>query len=159
MKFFRALYIFGVAIQFGLDEFASSNRFLRGLRLLIRTVFFKRNLSSPRGARLRLALQKLGPIFVKFGQVLSTRRDMIPLDIADQLALLQDRVEPFPSKRVSEIIDQSFAGGIPNVFREFDLVRFAIITLPILIHRKVCTPTQQVMYDSQINYRINNNIL
>ena len=125
MKFFRALYIFGVAIQFGLDEFASSTRSLRGLRLLVRTVFFKRNLTSPRGARLRLALQKLGPIFVKFGQVLSTRRDMIPLDIADQLALLQDRVEPFPSKRVSEIIDQSFAGGIPKVFREFDLVPVA----------------------------------
>ncbi|MDC1310887.1 ubiquinone biosynthesis regulatory protein kinase UbiB [Burkholderiales bacterium] len=121
MKFFRALYIFGIAIQFGLDEFASSSRFLRGVRIVIRTVFFKRNLSSPRGERLRFALEKLGPIFVKFGQVLSTRRDMIPLDIADQLALLQDRVEPFSSVTVSEIINQSFDGGIHSTFREFDL--------------------------------------
>ena len=121
MRFFRAFYIFGVAIRFGLDEFASSNRFLRGVRMLIRTIFFKRSLSSPRGERLRLALQQLGPIFVKFGQVLSTRRDMIPVDIADELALLQNRVEPFSSTKVSEIMDRSFDGGIHTTFSEFDL--------------------------------------
>ena len=106
MKILRALYIFYIAIQFGLDEFCSSNRSLRGLRAIIRTVFFARSLSRPRGERLRLALQKLGPIFVKFGQVLSTRRDMIPLDIADELALLQDRVAPFSSEMVEKILEQ-----------------------------------------------------
>ena len=121
MRFFRALYIFCVAIQFGLDEFASSNRTLRVLRGVTRTIFFSRDLSRPRGVRLRLALEQLGPIFVKFGQVLSTRRDMIPLDIADELALLQDRVAPFSSEAVSNILERSFEGDTSKIFREFDL--------------------------------------
>ncbi|MDA0236901.1 MAG: ubiquinone biosynthesis regulatory protein kinase UbiB [Proteobacteria bacterium] len=121
MRFFRALYIFWVAIQFGLDEFAFSNRALRGFRGFIRIIFFNRDLSRPRGERLRLALERLGPIFVKFGQVLSTRRDMIPLDIADELALLQDRVAPFSSEIVSKILEQSFEGDTSTIFRDFDL--------------------------------------
>ena len=120
MKILRALYIFYIAIQFGLDEFCSSNRSLRGLRAIIRTVFFARSLSRPRGERLRLALQKLGPIFVKFGQVLSTRRDMIPLDIADELALLQDRVAPFSSEMVEKILEQSFDGNYQSAFKDFN---------------------------------------
>ena len=120
MKILRALYIFYIAIQFGLDEFCSSNRSLRGLRAIIRIVFFARSLSRPRGERLRLALQKLGPIFVKFGQVLSTRRDMIPLDIADELALLQDRVAPFSSEMVEKILEQSFDGNYQSAFKDFN---------------------------------------
>jgi ubiquinone biosynthesis protein len=61
---------------------------------LVNSLFFWRRITSPRAVRLRMALEELGPIFVKFGQVLSTRRDLIPPDMADELALLQDRVPP-----------------------------------------------------------------
>ncbi len=73
-----------------------------------------------RGRRLRQALETLGPIFVKFGQVLSTRRDLVPLDIADELALLQDRVPPFASELAVAEIERSLGKRIDEVFSEFD---------------------------------------
>ena len=75
---------------------------------------------GPRGERLREALEALGPIAVKFGQVLSTRRDLVPLDIADELARLQDRVPPFPSALARAEIERSLGVPIEAVFREFD---------------------------------------
>ena len=66
--------------------------------------------------RLRRALEDLGPIFVKFGQMLSTRRDLLPPDIADELALLQDRVPPFPSDKVEATIDRVFGRPLADVF-------------------------------------------
>src|SRR5690606_32851206 len=74
----------------------------------------------PRGERLRLALIELGPIFVKFGQILSTRRDLLPLDVADELKHLQDRVPPFSSELARQRIEQSLARPIEQVFSEFD---------------------------------------
>jgi ubiquinone biosynthesis protein len=76
--------------------------------------------SAERGRRLRQALETLGPIFVKFGQVLSTRRDLVPLDIADQLALLQDRVAPFPSGLAVAEIERSLGKPLDAVFAEFE---------------------------------------
>ncbi len=73
-----------------------------------------------RGARLRLVLQDLGPIFVKFGQILSTRRDLLPADIAGELALLQDQVAPFPGVQARVQIEEALAGPIGDVFAEFD---------------------------------------
>lgn len=97
MRFFRLLKIIFVVLRFGLDEFLLAHErtswLLRPLNLLL----FFRSTSRPRAERLRLALEALGPIFVKFGQLLSTRRDLIPADIADELAKLQDQVPPFPS--------------------------------------------------------------
>ncbi len=92
----RLSKILWVALRFGLDEFAlaSGSRLARALNALL----FFRTLREPRGVRLRLALEALGPIFVKFGQVLSTRRDLLPTDLADELAKLQDRVPPFPGE-------------------------------------------------------------
>ncbi len=75
---------------------------------------------GPRGKRLREALEALGPIAVKFGQVLSTRRDLVPLDIADELARLQDRVPPFPSALARAEIERSLGVPIEAAFREFD---------------------------------------
>jgi len=95
MHLFRLLKILRVSVRFGLDEFFLGHERVRGLRRITSGVFFWRKLDRPRGERLRLALEALGPIFVKFGQVLSTRRDLIPLDIADELAKLQDQVPPF----------------------------------------------------------------
>jgi ubiquinone biosynthesis protein len=74
---------------------------------------------GPRGRRLREALEALGPIAVKFGQLLSTRRDLVPLDIADELALLQDRVPPFPSAAARAEIERSLGAPIESVFAEF----------------------------------------
>jgi ubiquinone biosynthesis protein len=86
---------------------------------LARVVSIGRDLSAPRGQRLREALEHLGPIFVKFGQVLSTRRDLLPPDIADELAHLQDRVPPFPSDAAVTIIERAFGRPLNEVFVDF----------------------------------------
>ena len=76
--------------------------------------------SADRGVRLRRALETLGPICVKFGQVLSTRRDLLPLDIADELAKLQDQVPPFPSHLAVAEVERSLGKGIGELFASFD---------------------------------------
>ncbi len=122
MKVFRALKIFAVVWRYGIDEFLlASKRFS-----LLRPVLSLGNrYASPRGERLRLALETLGPIFVKFGQVLSTRRDLIPPDIADELAKLQDRVAPFPSAEVEKILIDAYKKPLDQVFTKFDRVPVA----------------------------------
>ena len=94
----RLGFIALTALRFGLDELVLSSFEHRWLRKLGRIVSIGRNLDAPRGERLRLALERLGPIFVKFGQVLSTRRDLLPTDLADELAKLQDSVPPFAAR-------------------------------------------------------------
>ena len=74
----------------------------------------------PRGARLRMALEDLGPVFVKFGQILSTRRDLLPRDIADELSLLQDRVPPFPGAEAQAIVEAALRRPVEELFTEFD---------------------------------------
>ncbi|MEY2781253.1 MAG: putative protein kinase UbiB [Pseudomonadota bacterium] len=90
------------------------------LRGLGRILAASRSLKAPRGERLRMALEHLGPIFVKFGQVLSTRRDLMPLDIANELAKLQDRVPPFDSDKAVAIIERSLGRRIEDIFEHFD---------------------------------------
>ncbi len=81
--------------------------------------------AQSRGARLRLALQELGPIFVKFGQILSTRRDLVPADVADELALLQDRVKPFDGEAARAIVEQALGLPIGEAFESFDTTPLA----------------------------------
>ena len=76
--------------------------------------------AQPRGARLRLALQDLGPIFVKFGQILSTRRDLVPPDIAEELTLLQDKVKPFDGEAARRIVEQALGQPVGEAFAAFD---------------------------------------
>lgn len=78
-----------------------------------------------RGARLRLALQDLGPIFIKFGQLLSTRRDLLPEDVADELMMLQDRVPPFDSAKAVALIESQLGAKISEVFSRFDVAPLA----------------------------------
>ena len=115
----RALKILRVALRYGLDEIAlsgsSASPRLRALSGLI----FGRDITAPRGERLRRALEELGPIFVKLGQVLSTRRDLLPADIADQLALLQDRVPPFSSDLAVEEITRALGQHPDQLFGSF----------------------------------------
>ncbi len=122
MQLFRLLKIGRVMWRYGLDQIATE-----GLRLPIPQSIqgFGRDLSLPRGVRLRLALEALGPIFVKFGQLLSTRRDLMPVDIAEQLALLQDRVAPFPSELAVIQIEQSLGQHPDVLFARFERVPVA----------------------------------
>jgi ubiquinone biosynthesis protein len=120
MKLLRLLRILHVGLRFGLEEFFLGHERVRGLRWLVRFTLFWRRLNEPRAVRLRRALEALGPVFVKFGQMLSTRRDLIPLDIADELALLQDRVPPFPSDQAVAVIEASYKKPIAAAFAEFD---------------------------------------
>ena len=120
MRFFRLLKILSVAFRFGLDEFFLGHERLRLLRPVVKAATFWRRLDRARGERLRLALETLGPIFVKFGQMLSTRRDLLPQDIADELAKLQDQVPPFPSSLAIKTLEQIYGKPVTEVFLAFD---------------------------------------
>lgn len=110
----RLLRICSVSLRFGLHEFVPQGR----VRRILALVGARR--SEPRGERLRGALEALGPIFVKFGQVLSTRRDLLPLDIADELARLQDQVPPFPAEVAAAEIERALGRPISEAFASFE---------------------------------------
>jgi ubiquinone biosynthesis protein len=116
----RLALIAWVLLRQGLDQLVLAKAPHAGLRLLGRVLSIGRRFEAPRGERLRLAFERLGPIFVKFGQVLSTRRDLLPPDIADELARLQDRVPPFPSAQARQIIVASLGQPIEAVFAQLD---------------------------------------
>ncbi|QEA14064.1 ubiquinone biosynthesis regulatory protein kinase UbiB [Comamonas flocculans] len=119
-RFFRGVAILWVALRYGLDELVLSGFSRPGVRALTRIITVGRRLDAPRGQRLREALQQLGPIFVKFGQVLSTRRDLLPPDIADELALLQDRVPPFDPAIAVATIERAFRRPLDEIFVSFE---------------------------------------
>ena len=125
MRFLRFLKIFFTIVRFGLDELVLSGIDDRRVRFLMRITTFGRKFEIPRGIRLRLALESLGPIFVKFGQVLSTRRDLLPVDIADELAKLQDQVPPFDSALAVEIVEKSLGAPVDVLFDDFERVPVA----------------------------------
>src|SRR5579864_8711045 len=105
----RMVQIQRVLLKHGLDDLVRATHLYRPLRFLFflsPDVWFERRRGASRGERLRLALQELGPIFVKFGQAVSTRRDLLPPDIAAELARLQDRVPPFPGVLAREAIER-----------------------------------------------------
>ncbi len=118
-RLLRGIYIVLIVLRYGLDELVLTSFQKPGLRILARIVSVGRDLSAPRGQRLREALEHLGPIFVKFGQVLSTRRDLLPPDIADELAKLQDRVPPFSSNQAVGIIERAFGRPLSDIFVDF----------------------------------------
>jgi ubiquinone biosynthesis protein len=119
-RYLRGIAIVWVALRFGLDELVLNSFQRPWLSRLARVLAFGRNLSAPRGQRLRLALEHLGPIFVKFGQVLSTRRDLLPADVADELARLQDRVPPFDPAVAMATIARAFRRPVDTIFASFD---------------------------------------
>ncbi|MFT3801661.1 MAG: ubiquinone biosynthesis regulatory protein kinase UbiB [Burkholderiaceae bacterium] len=125
----RLVRIGFVAWRYGLDEIAASGAAAttgsQWLLRLTRWLRLGRRFEAPRGQRLREALESLGPIFVKFGQVLSTRRDLLPPDIVDELSLLQDQVPPFDGQRAVAEIERGLGKPIGTVFAEFDTVPIA----------------------------------
>src|SRR5258706_12312700 len=137
MRVFRLLRILLTVFHFGLDEIVLSSLRSPALARFVRVLTFGRHLSAPRAIRLRRALEDLGPLFVKFGQVLSTRRDLLPADVADEPAKLQDSVPPFASDvAVAEIerglgrpLDQGSASfpPAPEASASFAQVTFAVL--------------------------------
>lgn len=116
-----------VLARHGLDEIVLAAHIFRPIRFLIyfSPFYWLRRRDAPRGERVRLALEDLGPIFVKLGQMLSTRRDLLPPDIADELAKLQDRVPPFPGREAREVVERTLGKPVGELFQEFSEVPLA----------------------------------
>jgi ubiquinone biosynthesis protein len=119
----RLIEIQRVLLRHGLDDYVRATHLYRPLRFLFFLspgVWFERRRRASRAERLRLALEELGPIFVKFGQALSTRRDLLPPDIADELAKLQDRVPPFEGSIARALIERAYGRPVAEVFASFE---------------------------------------
>ena len=118
----RLLTIHRMLVRYGLGDFVRATHLYRPLRFVFYmspwTWFTRRR--GTRAERLRLALEELGPIFVKFGQLLSTRRDLLPVDIADELAKLQDRVPPFPGDIAKARIEEALGSPVTELFGSFE---------------------------------------
>ena len=125
----RILGIQRVLVKYGLDDVIKETHLLRPLRFFFHVLPRRRNTSAPLGERIRLALEELGPIFVKFGQAISTRRDLLPPDIADELAKLQDMVPPFPAEEAIEILNGAYGEPVERVFKRFDVAPFAAASI------------------------------
>ena len=128
----RLLQIQRALVRHRLDEFVRATHMYRPLRYLYffsPWTWFQRSIGGTRGERLRLALEDLGPIFVKFGQALSTRRDLLPADIADELAKLQDRVPPFPGSVAVAMIEKTFGRPIGEIFGSFESAPLAAASI------------------------------
>jgi ubiquinone biosynthesis protein len=156
----RLIFIAVTVLRFGLDEVALSAFPQRWVRALVRLVTIGRRLDAPRGARLRQAMERLGPIFVKFGQVLSTRRDLLPLDIADELAKLQDRVPPFPAAQARALVEKAYGRPTGEVFASFEAepvasasiaqVHFAVLKSGREVAVKVLRPNMLAVIDDDL---------
>jgi len=125
----RMIRIQRVLMRHGLDEIITATHFLRPLRFLFYLFPRAKDVSEPLGKRIRMALIELGPIFVKFGQAVSTRRDLLSPDIADELAELQDRVPPFPADEAIAILDEAYGQSVDEVFSRFDREPFAAASI------------------------------
>jgi ubiquinone biosynthesis protein len=128
----RLLEIHRALVRHGLDDFVRATHLYRPFRFLFYLspwTWFQRSAGATRGERLRLALEELGPIFVKFGQALSTRRDLLPVDIADELAKLQDRVPPFESIAAVAIVEQALGRPLAELFATFDTTPLAAASI------------------------------
>ncbi len=128
----RLIQIERVLVRHGLDDLVRATHLYRPLRFLFLIswwTWFQHRSVRARAVRLRLALEELGPIFVKFGQTLSTRRDLLPDDIADELAKLQDEVPPFPGPVARAIIERAYGAPLDTRLRAFDEVPLAAASI------------------------------
>ncbi len=120
-QFVRIWHIGVILKRYRLDELFDTARLPGPVRWLRVFMPGGKDVSGlPRGERLRLALQDLGPVYVKFGQILSTRRDLLPPDVAEELALLQDQVPPFPGEEARAIIEKALGEPVSEIFASFD---------------------------------------
>ncbi len=126
---FRLVAIQRVLVKYSLDDIIKETHLLRPLRFLFYLAPRRRDRTAPIGERIRLALEELGPIFVKFGQAISTRRDLLPPDIADELAKLQDAVPPFPAEEAIAIVEAAYDKPVGDVFKRFDAAPLAAASI------------------------------
>ena len=142
---FRMLAIQRVLVKYGLDDVIKETHLFRPLRFLFYLAPRRRDSSAPLGERIRLALEELGPIFVKFGQAISTRRDLLPPDIADELAKLQDAVPPFPAEQAIEIINGAYGEPVEAVFERFDAEPLAAASIAQVHTAKLKAGTEVIV--------------
>lgn len=143
--FFRVIYIQYIWIKNGLDDVLTSHHRLNMFRFLIYlNPWFWTRKKVKRGEAIRITLETLGPLFVKFGQALSTRPDILPADIAFELSKLQDKVPPFSSDWVQKILQKAYGKSIHEVFDEFDLEPLASASMA-QVHRAKLVTGQDVV--------------
>lgn len=143
----RLLQIQRVLVRHELDEIILATHLFRPLRFafyLSPATWFRRDRGGTRAQRLRLALEELGPIFMKLGQMLSTRRDLLPRDIADELEKLQDRVPPFDSDAARQIVETTYGRPLTEVFARFDAEPLAAATIA-QVHAAQLTDGKEVV--------------
>lgn len=148
MKNIKRLYhIIHTFLRYGIDEIIPAIPRTRSVRLARKSLFWVKNqyTDKPFGVRLRLALQELGPVWIKLGQMLSTRRDLFEPELADQLALLQDKVEPFDGKIAREIIEAALGDELEQWFDDFDEQALASASIAQVHTAKLKATGQEVV--------------
>ena len=134
-------------MKYGFDEIVFSIAYLRPVKFLFYIFpwnWFPRNY-GPKSTRIRRLLEDLGPIFVKFGQILSTRHDLLPEDIIKELSLLQDRVPSFDSAKVKVIVEEAFGVVLDDIFAGFDMNPIASASIAQVHEATLCDGTEVVV--------------
>ena len=150
ISFSRSLRVFTIQralMKYGFDEIVFSIAYLRPVKFLFYLFpwnWFPRNY-GPKSTRIRRLLEDLGPIFVKFGQILSTRHDLLPEDIIKELSLLQDRVPPFDSAKVKVIVEEAFGVVLDDIFARFDMNPIASASIAQVHEATLCDGTEVVV--------------
>jgi ubiquinone biosynthesis protein len=154
-RFFRVLAIQRVLIRHGFDEMLFATPWLRPLSF-VRILFpwnWVRHDYASRASRMRQVLEELGPVFVKFGQVLSTRRDLLPDDIAEEFAKLQDHVPPFPGTQAREIVERAYGQSLSSMFAAFDETPLASASIAQVHAAKLMTGQEVIIKVVRPNIR------
>ncbi|MBU2898615.1 ubiquinone biosynthesis regulatory protein kinase UbiB [Vibrio hepatarius] len=144
----RRLYrIIKVQLEYGLDELLPDHQLTKAPLIARKALFWIKNkhVDKELGERLRLALQELGPVWIKFGQMMSTRRDLFPANIADPLSLLQDQVSPFDGQLAKGQIELALGGPVENWFTEFDIEPLASASIAQVHTAKLKSTGQPVV--------------
>ncbi|MGP8308057.1 ubiquinone biosynthesis regulatory protein kinase UbiB [Vibrio sp. YIC-376] len=143
----RLYHIVKVQLEYGLDELLPDHQLTKAPLFMRKSLFWIKNkhADKPLGDRLRLALQELGPVWIKFGQMMSTRRDLFPPHIADPLALLQDQVAPFDGALAQQQIEQALGGPLENWFTEFDIKPLASASIAQVHTARLKDTNQEVV--------------
>lgn len=143
----RLYRIIKVQLEYGLDELMPTHQLTKAPLLARKSLFWMKNKhpEKPLGERLRLALQELGPVWIKFGQMMSTRRDLFPPHIADQLALLQDQVSPFDGHLAKSQMELALGGPVEQWFDDFDIEPLASASIAQVHTAKLKETGQEVV--------------
>ncbi len=151
----RLIHINFILIRHGLDEVVLATRLFAPLRFLayLNPWYWTHNKDLPHEQRIRMALEELGPIFVKFGQMLSTRRDLLPEALANELALLQDRVPPFPGELAQKIVEKTYSQPLNTIFQEFNPSALASASIAQVHCAKLLDGTEVVIKILRPNIR------